>query len=187
MLTHTRIRLVPLTALFVAIAACCFAADSTVAADKPATLKWTLEAADGTQVAFPKAGAGKTSIVLFWATWCPYCKALMPHLQAIQYQYGDAVQVFAISIKDDGDPAAFLDKFGYDFVPLPEGDAVAETFGISSTPGVFVVDAEGNVVFDLRDVQVPAGTGPGDGAGHRLKAAHKVPYWVARLRESLPL
>ncbi len=187
MLTRNRIRLLPLTSLLIAIAACCFAAGSTVAADKPATLEWTLDAADGSPVEFPEAGAGKTSIVLFWATWCPYCKALMPHLQAIQYQYGDAVQVFAISIKDDGDPAAFLDRFGYDFVPLPEGDAVAERYGISSTPGVFVVNPEGSVVFDLRDVQFPAGAGPGDDAGHRLKAAHKVPYWVARLRESLPL
>ncbi|MCP5091039.1 MAG: redoxin domain-containing protein, partial [Gammaproteobacteria bacterium] len=23
-------------------------------------------------------------ILLFWATWCPYCKALMPHLQSIR-------------------------------------------------------------------------------------------------------
>ncbi|MEM9056310.1 MAG: TlpA disulfide reductase family protein [Pseudomonadota bacterium] len=156
------------------------------AADEPAAFTFALDTSDGGRVEFPAAGTGKTSIVLFWATWCPYCKALMPHLQAIKYEYGDAVQVFAISIKDDGDPAAFLDKYGYDFVSLPEGDAVAERYGVRTTPGVLVVDAEGNVTFDLRDVQVPASASPGEGAGHRLKAAHRAPYWVAQLRKALP-
>ncbi len=35
----------------------------------------------------PSMQAG-VDIYLFWASWCPYCKALMPHLQSIQVEYG---------------------------------------------------------------------------------------------------
>jgi hypothetical protein len=33
--------------------------------------------------------------VLFWATWCPYCKALMPHVQSNLDEYGKQVRVVA--------------------------------------------------------------------------------------------
>src|SRR3546814_9228256 len=33
--------------------------------------------------------AGRPTVVLFWATWCPYCKALMPHLQSMLDEYGN--------------------------------------------------------------------------------------------------
>ena len=64
-----------------------------------------LQRADGTEFRYPDDLAGPT-IILFWATWCPYCKALMPHLQSILDEYPGQLQVLALSIRDDGDPAA---------------------------------------------------------------------------------
>ena len=32
----------------------------------------------GDTVEFPAVLKGKPAVILFWATWCPYCKEFMP-------------------------------------------------------------------------------------------------------------
>lgn len=53
------------------------------------------------------------TIVLFWASWCPFCKALMPHLQSIIDEYNYEVRVLALSIREDENPVEFLEEYGY--------------------------------------------------------------------------
>lgn len=36
-------------------------------------------------------------VVEFWATWCPPCRASIPHLSSLQQKYGDKVVVIGIS------------------------------------------------------------------------------------------
>jgi thiol-disulfide isomerase/thioredoxin len=149
---------------------------------------WRLADADGGSVRLSTAVQERPVVLLFWATWCPYCKALMPHLQSIRLEYGDAVDIFAIHIKDKkGDPVAFLESAGYDFLLLPHGDDVAELYEVFTTPGVIVVDRNMESRFDLRKLpqydipQVQGGKAP----SHGKKAAYKAPYWAAALRAAL--
>ena len=119
---------------------------------------WSLVSISGKNVAFPQAAGGKPSIILFWATWCPYCKALMPYLEEIRKQYeSQQVQVFAINIKEDGDPVAFAADNEYDFVYLLNGDAIAERYTARYTPGLFVVDADGRIVYRRKSTELPPG------------------------------
>jgi len=37
---------------------------------------WTLYTPDGAPVELAKVNKDKPQIILFWATWCAYCKAL---------------------------------------------------------------------------------------------------------------
>ena len=120
---------------------------------------WTMETDDGTEVSFPEDAQGDASILLFWATWCPYCKAVMPYLDKIVDDYAEhGVQVFAIDFKDDGDPVAMIDELGYDFVVLPLGDLVADDYGVWSAPGILVVDGDGMVVYRRGHTRAPPGT-----------------------------
>ena len=87
---------------------------------------WTLQSQSGETVTLSEVAAEQPVIVLFWATWCPYCKALMPHIQSIRLEYGDEIRVLAVHFHDDkGDPVAFIETAGYDFTLLPDGDEVA--------------------------------------------------------------
>jgi len=52
----------------------------------------------------------------------------MPHLQSIQIEYGDDVRVYALQIRDDEDPVAFMEEHGYNFILLPSADAVMEPY-----------------------------------------------------------
>ncbi len=109
----------------------------------------------------------------------------MPHLQSIRLEYGDNVKILAVNIFEDDDPVAFLANAGYDFALLIDGDAVAEQYGIFGTPGVFVIDANRAIRFDLRTLPKISPPDNGEKAGHSRKAAFRAPYWAAEIRKSI--
>lgn len=146
---------------------------------------WTLKTSDGVTVELAKVTQEKPQILLFWATWCPYCKALMPHLQSIQLEYGDAISVLAISINETGNAAKFIDKAGYDFTLLPDGDAVAELYGIYGTPGVLIIDAEQKIRFDRRQLPGLSRSPDGKKLSNSKAAKRFAPYWAAEIRKAL--
>jgi thiol-disulfide isomerase/thioredoxin len=125
---------------------------------------WALPGPAGQPVEFPGDAHGHPAVVFFWATWCPWCKALMPHLQSIREDYAErGVRVFAVSVWDDGDPAGYVERKGYDFELALAGDDVAYGYGVTGTPGLFVVDGDGRVtmnrfLIDLTErVELPPG------------------------------
>jgi len=160
---------------------------NAIAADEPRVAPdWTLQSVSGESVTLSEVAAEQPVIVLFWATWCPYCKALMPHIQSVRLEHGDKVRVLAVHFRDDkGDPVAFMENAAYDFTVLPDGDEVAELNDIWGTPGVLLIDRDMHIRFDqyaLPKYDLPAA---GKSPSHSKKAAYKAPYWAAELRKAL--
>jgi thiol-disulfide isomerase/thioredoxin len=119
---------------------------------------WELTDGDGAEITFPAHAAGAPSVLFFWATWCPYCHAVMPYLQQILDDYRDAgVNVYAIDFKDQGDPVEHMRELGYRFIVFPLGDLVADDYDVWSAPGLFVVDGEGTVVYRRGHTRAPPG------------------------------
>ena len=172
-------RVLPALILSCVVPATGFAAELQLAPD------WTLSTPDGQAINLAEEAEKQTVVLLFWATWCPYCKALMPHLQSIRLEHGDNVRILAVNISEDADPVAFITNAGYDFVLLPEGDAVAEQYGVKGTPGVFVIDANRAIRFDLSKLPKIDPPDNGEKAGHSRKAAFRAPYWAAEIRKSI--
>jgi thiol-disulfide isomerase/thioredoxin len=92
---------------------------------------------------------GKVTIVNFWATWCPPCRAEIPDLVALQKKYGDRLQVIGVS-QDEG-PIEPVKRFAaeqhmnYPIVMMtPELDRRFP--GIHALPTSFVLDREVRVV-----------------------------------------
>ncbi len=111
-------------------------------------LAWEGKGAEGQAVRFDPQHMQRPAILLFWATWCPYCKALMPYVQKVYNAAGqDKLDVYAIDIKDDGDPLAELAERGQSFTLVRDGDAIAGQYGVKGTPGLFLVDAKGVIVY----------------------------------------
>lgn len=137
----------------------------------------------GQEVDLPRAHEG-VDVYLFWATWCPYCKALMPHLESLRLEFEGRVTVFALNFREDGDPMAFLEDNGLGFVLLPEADAVATAYGMRSTPGLVLVDGRGRIRFNLYDI-VFEDPPDFEQLGHRVRAAHRAPFWAARIRQAV--
>jgi thiol-disulfide isomerase/thioredoxin len=146
---------------------------------------WRLASGDGGSVRLSQEIKKQPVILFFWATWCPYCKALMPHLQSIRLEHGNEVKILAINIRDKNDPVAFVKNAGYDFTVLPHGDEVAELYEIYGTPGIIIVDDEQRMRFDLRTLPQLSIPSDGEKLSNSKKAAYKAPYWAAEIRKAL--
>lgn len=119
---------------------------------------WTLEQSTGRSVDYPSIAKDRVSVLFFFATWCPYCARMMPHLDQIRQDYAeDGVQIYALNFKDDGDPAAHIAERGYDFLVFPGADLVADDYRVMGAPGLFVVDGAGVVRYRRKPTNAPPG------------------------------
>ena len=118
---------------------------------------WRGSGVDGKPIVFDPQHRQRPAILFFWATWCPYCEALMPYVQKVYEAAGkDKLDVYAIDIKEDGDPVATLRKRKITFTLVREGDPIAALYGVKGTPGLFLVDTHGEIVYQRSGGDEPA-------------------------------
>lgn len=91
-----------------------------------------------------------TPIVLnFWASWCPPCKAEMPHFEAAYKTHTDIQFLMVNATSGDimSDAKKLIEAEGYTFPVLFDTEGVAAyTYGASSLPITFFIDKDGNLV-----------------------------------------
>lgn len=91
---------------------------------------------------------GKKIILNFWATWCPPCRAEMPHMEKFYTDYEKDVVVLAVNLtqteKNRSVVAEFVEDFGLTFpiVMDVEGN-VASTYQIFAYPTSYIIDSQG--------------------------------------------
>ena len=96
---------------------------------------------------------GKSVVLVFWASWCPDCRAEVPELKEM-YAAADSEQVQFVSVSFDREFDA-LCSFAAEnelpgvqlFDPAGKKDSkVAEAFGVKWIPSLYLIDADGKVV-----------------------------------------
>ena len=109
---------------------------------------WALKNGSGSETAYYRDSADQVTVLLYWATWCPYCQKLMPHLQQVADQYqGQPVVFYAMNIKEDGDPAKYLKDSGFSFELILNAEQTMDAYGVRGTPSLFVVDRHHKVIY----------------------------------------
>ena len=144
---------------------------------------FTLADSDGEEITLPRKHDG-VDIYFFWASWCPYCKTLMPHLQSMRIEYGDDLTIYALNVRDEEMPEIFMMEHEYDFILIPEADSVMEPYGIKAVPALYVVDGQGKIRFDLYDM-VFNDSEEFKALSHGKKASKRAPYWAAEIRKTI--
>ena len=91
---------------------------------------------------------GKVQVLNFWATWCPPCRAEIPHFKELAETYKDRNVVFVgISLDQSLGPVKRFhrtEKMNYPLL-MGHGDLVQAFGGFSAIPQTFVLDSEGRI------------------------------------------
>ncbi|HOJ33751.1 MAG TPA: TlpA disulfide reductase family protein [Candidatus Hydrogenedentes bacterium] len=104
-----------------------------------------------------EAQKGKSAVVVeFWATWCPPCRASIPHLTQLQAKYKDrGIVIVGISSEDKGTVKEFVEKAGdkmvYHVAVDDNGkteEAYMEASGAQGIPHAYIIGKDGKIVWE---------------------------------------
>ncbi|MBW4982058.1 DsbE family thiol:disulfide interchange protein [Mameliella sp. CS4] len=90
---------------------------------------------------------GEVTVVNFWASWCPPCRAEHPVLLKMRE---DGIRLVGVNIKDKaGNATKYLTDDGNPFMAVafdPAGRTAID-WGVTGPPETFILDGEGTVLF----------------------------------------
>jgi peroxiredoxin len=112
---------------------------------------FTLETLTGETVTLSEL-KGKKVILNFWATWCPPCRAEMPHLQTYYENYAKKDNVVIIAANttynDQGKEniQTFINGLDLTFpILLMPDDSIIKLYEVLTIPSTFMIDTEGKI------------------------------------------
>ncbi|WP_375200114.1 peroxiredoxin family protein [Bacillus sp. RS11] len=118
---------------------------------------FTLTSLDGDEVTLSDL-RGKKVVLNFWATWCPPCKAEMPHMQKYYEQHAkeDNVEIIAVNLTSeerefsaDGKidtVMTFRDSFELTFpILLDQKREVSPQYNVMTIPTTYFIDSKGYI------------------------------------------
>ena len=93
---------------------------------------------------------GKTPVLLvFWATWCPECKAAIPEINALTTgPLAEKLQIFGLDFRESREKVAQAVKSrGIRYpVLLDERGQAARAYGVVGIPTYILIDRKGKIV-----------------------------------------
>lgn len=91
---------------------------------------------------------GKKVLINFWASWCPPCRAEMPHMQQFYEDYKDNTVILGVNMtateERSEDIRPFVEEFGLTFpiVLDKEGNLMGD-YVVIAYPTTYVIDEQG--------------------------------------------
>lgn len=91
---------------------------------------------------------GKKAVnLIFWATWCPNCKAEISALNALHKKHGADIELLAVNVTINDSLKRvkhYQKKYGLSYpLAFDEGSKVSDTYSVVGTPTLIIIDIDG--------------------------------------------
>jgi len=111
---------------------------------------FTLPDLDGRRVTLGRFLGKEPVLLVFWATWCPECRAAIPEINALRTgPLAGTLQVFGIDFQESREKVArAVTSRGIRYpVLLDLRGEVARAYGVVGIPTYVLIDRRGNVAY----------------------------------------
>ncbi len=103
-----------------------------------------------TAVSLSDFKGNKAVLLVFWATWCPYCREEIPELKKIYSKYHpQGLEILALSINESKEKvASFAKKNELPYTILLDSEGkVASLYQVVGIPTNVIIDKKGTIQF----------------------------------------
>lgn len=118
---------------------------------------FTLSGDDGAVFESPQDLLGRTTLLIFFATWCPQCEGELPIIEEVWEAVRKDKNLNVVAISRGGEDrylqtetiiSEYWSEHGYSMAwYLDEDRRVFDAFATSNIPRVYIIDATGKVVW----------------------------------------
>ncbi len=114
----------------------------------PSAPDFTLKDLDGKSVTLSSHRGKRPVLLMFWATWCPYCRRQVPNMVSLRKKYTEEkLAIYGVNIREDRSKAASYaeaNKINYPLL-LDHDSAAADLYGAAGIPLFVLVSTDGNI------------------------------------------
>lgn len=117
---------------------------------------WLVKTTEGETISLQQElKRGQKVVMVFWASWCRYCKKLLPEVETLSQQLkGQPVTFVTFHVwQNGGENASPKNYFLTENIKLPlvmRADMIAAKYKLKTTPGIFVIENERKVIYEYQ-------------------------------------
>jgi len=92
---------------------------------------------------------GKVILLDFWATWCPPCRAYLPHTESTWKKYRDKGLV-VVGVHDtmgSKGAAGYMKEHNFTFPTGLDDGRTSQAYNVVAIPTYYLIDKEGNIAW----------------------------------------
>ena len=145
------IKFIPVFFLSFLLTSGCIASEKAVNPQVSEAREFKLNDLNGKAVSLSDYKGKKSVVLIFWTTWCPYCRTALKSLSKNEsISRGEYLELLAINV---GEPklkvSNFIKALSFKFRVLLDSDSeVADDFGLLGVPTYYIIDKSGKVIFE---------------------------------------
>lgn len=121
---------------------------------------FTLETIAGEKITLSAILEKKRAVLIFWATWCPYCRTELPIAEKFYAENKTKVEVIGIDIRESKAKVEnFLQTLNLSYpIALDSDGKVAKLYKARGVPAIVAVDKNSKIIYDGHSVKQMMGT-----------------------------
>jgi len=117
--------------------------------EQKASDDFTLENLDGAKISLSDYQNKSMVLLVFWATWCPSCRAEIPELNKMTDEYKGKLEILGINIKETQKKIFdFKQKTKVNYqILLDSKGVIAQKYKVVGIPTNILIDKDGKILY----------------------------------------